>query len=154
MERGVAVLTGSMEDYLEMIYNLVQEKGGVRISDLAAALGVQPSSATRMVKKLCSQGLVRCPKYRDVTLTLEGEKLGRFLLWRDRLLKEFLAMLGVESGVAEQVEGIEHFITPATMRLIRDLVDFFKEHPEALAAFRCYRKRPRYPDDVEFLGFW
>ncbi|MDI6631822.1 MAG: transcriptional regulator MntR [Thermoanaerobacteraceae bacterium] len=149
-----AVLTGSMEDYLEMIYQLAQEKGIVRVSDLAAALGVRPSSATRMVRKLCARGLVHCRKYRDITLTPAGEKLGRFLLWRDRLLKEFLLVLGVENGVAEQVEGIEHFITPATMRFIRDLVDFLREHPGSWAAFRSYRKCPRYPDDVEFLGFW
>ncbi|MGB0090705.1 MAG: transcriptional regulator MntR, partial [Planifilum fulgidum] len=36
--------TPSMEDYLENIYKLINQKGYARISDIAEALEVHPSS--------------------------------------------------------------------------------------------------------------
>jgi Mn-dependent DtxR family transcriptional regulator len=44
--------TPSMEDYIEQIYNLIEEKGYARVSDIAEGLSVHPSSVTKMVQKL------------------------------------------------------------------------------------------------------
>ncbi|EEM40180.1 Transcriptional regulator mntR [Bacillus thuringiensis serovar sotto str. T04001] len=44
--------TPSMEDYIEQIYLLIDEKGYARVSDIAEALSVHPSSVTKMVQKL------------------------------------------------------------------------------------------------------
>jgi len=140
------VLTESMEDYLEMIYRLQEAKGYVRAVDLAEALNVQPSSVTRMIQKLSEAGFIRYEKYRNIALTERGAALGRFLIWRDRILKEFLTLLKAPVGVAEQVEGIEHYITPPTMYLIRNLVAYFTANPERLQELELLRQERRYPD--------
>ncbi|MGE5527749.1 MAG: transcriptional regulator MntR, partial [Patescibacteria group bacterium] len=127
------MLTESMEDYLETIHRLMEEKGYVRAVDISEALGVQSSSVTRMIQKLNEEGFIEYEKYRNIALTSVGAKYGRFLVWRDRTLKEFLRLLGAEVGVKDQVEGIEHYITPATMSLIRNLIAYFAEYAEALA---------------------
>ncbi len=140
------MLTESMEDYLEMIYRLQEAKGYVRAVDLAEALNVQPSSATRMIQKLSEGGFIRYEKYRNIALTGRGAALGRFLVWRDQMLKEFLALLKAPVGVEEQVEGIEHYITPPTMCLIRNLVAYFAANPERLQELELLRQEHRYPD--------
>ncbi|NPV52593.1 MAG: transcriptional regulator MntR [Firmicutes bacterium] len=150
------MLTESMEDYLEMIYRMVQERGSLRVVELAEALDVQPSSITRMIQKIDEAGLVRYEKYRNIVLTKRGEEIGRFLVWRDKMLKDFLRALGTVHGldVDGQVEGIEHYITPATMCLIRNLVDYFRNNPQRALELKAMAEGgendpAKYPDGVE-----
>lgn len=150
-ERFVGMLTESMEDYLEMIYRLVEAKGYVRAVDLAESLKVQASSATRMVQKLHEAGFVRYEKYRNIALTSMGREYGKFLVWRDMALKQFLNLLNTQAGLDQQVEGIEHYITPKTMGLIRSLIDYFARNPAALREFHAFQQHKAYLDD-EDLG--
>lgn len=143
------MLTESMEDYLEIIYRLVKEKGYVRAVDIAESLGVQSSSVTRMIQKLDEAGFISYEKYRNIALTPLGEKYGRFLTWRHTTLEDFFTLLNAQNGVAEQVEGIEHYITPPTMSLIRNLITYFKNSPNALRALHNLQHVKSYPDDED-----
>lgn len=59
-QRGVVqILTESMEDYMETIYRLSEEKGYVRAVDISESLNVQASSVTRMIQKLDEAGFVK-----------------------------------------------------------------------------------------------
>ena len=64
--------TPSMEDYLEQIYMLIEEKGYARVSDIAELLGVHPSSVTKMVQKLDREEYLVYEKYRGLMLTAKG----------------------------------------------------------------------------------
>ena len=66
--------TATAEDYLERIYALIEEKGYGRVSDIAEALQVRPSTVTRMVQKLDEQNLLEYQRYRGLSLTEEGER--------------------------------------------------------------------------------
>lgn len=133
----------SREDYLEMIYLLVQEKGSARVTDLAAALGLQPSSVTRMVQKLGEEHLVRYERYRDLGLTPRGEALGRALAERHLLLAEFLRALGIDEGTVQRdVEGIEHHVSRATLERISAFVAFLRARPELMATFQTATMDP------------
>ena len=65
----------SMEDYIEQIYLLIDEKGYARVSDIAEALSVHPSSVTKMVQKLDKDEYLIYEKYRGLVLTSKGKKL-------------------------------------------------------------------------------
>lgn len=149
------MLTESMEDYLEMICRLVESKGYVRAIDLSDNLNVQSSSVTRMIQKLDETGYIAYEKYRNIALTPLGRKYGRFLMWRDATLKEFLTTLNAQADIDAQVEGIEHYITPKTMVLIRNLVRFFHTHPDSLAELH-QPVHVEYPDgeDLQALRAW
>ncbi|MBE3552851.1 MAG: transcriptional regulator MntR [Kyrpidia tusciae] len=135
------MLTPSMEDYLETIYELMKEKGYARVSDIATILAVQPSSVTKMIQKLDEKNFVTYEKYRGLVLTPEGEQLGRNMKQRHRMLEDFLRLLGVgESTIRKDVEGIEHHISPSTMRSLQSLVLFFQEYPEYQRAFEHFRR--------------
>lgn len=51
-----AELTTAMEDYLEMICRLLQDRESVRVGDLSRMLHVKPSSVTKMIQHLCLSG--------------------------------------------------------------------------------------------------
>lgn len=149
------MLTESMEDYLEMIYRLIREKGYVRAVDLAEALQFQASSVTKMIQKLDEAGFIRYEKYRNIALTPLGAKYGRFLVWRDAKLKEFFILLNAKSGIEEQVEGIEHYITPRSMELFDTLITFFRQHPEYLEKLHRMKKAPDADEDeLKLLRAW
>lgn len=135
------VATPSMEDYLERIYELMQEKGYARVSDIASSLAVQPPSVTRMIQKLDEEEFVLYEKYRGIVLTPKGEDLGRSIKDRHLALEAFLRILGVEdeSVIQIDVEGIEHHVSPQTMACISKLVSFFQEYPAILRVFEQHR---------------
>ena len=119
------LLTSSMEDYLEMIYRISKRDGYVRMNQLAKKLNVRPSSATKIIQKLSSLGMVDYEKYGVIQLTEEGKKLGRFLLKRHNIIEEFLKQLGIEETLLKETEMIEHHISFNTLQSIHILNDFY-----------------------------
>jgi Mn-dependent DtxR family transcriptional regulator len=135
----VRLLTPSMEDYLEKIYELMKEKGYARVSDIASSLDVQPSSVTKMIQKLDENQYVTYEKYRGIVLTARGQKLGQLMKERHHMLEEFMRILGVsEETIQKDVEGIEHHVSPTTLNSLQALVLFFAERPDCLAHFQSY----------------
>lgn len=143
------MLTESMEDYLEMFYRIVEKQGYIRSSDLSAAIKVKPSSVTRMLQKLHEAGFIAYEKYKNISLTNKGLTYGRFLVWRDDTLRHFFLLFGTELGIEEQVEGIEHYITPITMRIFQNLIFYFKEDPKRLADLVKFESQRIYPEGEE-----
>ncbi len=82
--------TPSMEDYIEQIYILMEQKGYARVSDIAENLQVHPSSVTKMVQKLDKDEYLKYEKYRGLILTDKGEQVGKRLVYRHELLEDFL----------------------------------------------------------------
>ncbi|MFD2672745.1 transcriptional regulator MntR [Marinicrinis sediminis] len=124
--------TPSMEDYLERIYLLIDEKGYARVSDIAEGLEVHPSSVTKMIQKLDKDNYLVYEKYRGLVLTSKGKKMGKRLLDRHQLLEDFLQLIGVqEENIYTDVEGIEHHLSWDSITCIEGLVEFFKRHPES-----------------------
>ncbi len=124
--------TPNTEDYLERMYRLIEEKGFARMVDIADALHVQPSSVTHMIQRMDEKGYVRYEKYRGVTLTETGRRIGRKMVRRHRDLTKLLCILGVagDDVIFEDVEGIEHHLSPSSMKRIREFVRFVEANPE------------------------
>lgn len=128
---GTVMPTPSMEDHIEQIYLLIENKGYARVSDIAEALSVLPSSVTKMVQKLDKDGYLVYEKYRGLTLTPKGHKLGKRLVQRHELLEQFLRLIGVDEGrIYNDVEGIEHHLSWNSIDRIADLVQLLEEQPE------------------------
>ncbi|APC48320.1 transcriptional regulator MntR [Virgibacillus halodenitrificans] len=134
--------TPSMEDYIEQIYNLMKSKGYARVSALAEALEVHPSSVTKMIQKLDKDDYLNYEKYRGFVLTAQGEKIGERLVFRHELLEDFLEIIGVDKeNIYEDVEGIEHHLSWNSIDRIGDLVNYFKEDPARVDALREYHMK-------------
>lgn len=134
--------TPSMEDYLERIYMLIEEKGYARVSDIAEALEVHPSSVTKMVQKLDKSDYLIYERYRGLVLTTKGKKIGKRLVYRHELLEDFMKIIGVnDAHIYQDVEGIEHHLSWDAIDRIGDLVQYFQEQEERVGALRDIQKR-------------
>jgi len=126
-----------VEDYLEVIYDLIQTKGYARAVDIAERLDVKTPSVTGMVQKLDDMGFVKYERYRGLTLTEKGEKMARFTQQKHALISKFLLMLGIEEKTAnEDAEGIEHHVHKDTLNCIKRFVDYANEHPSWFKTFQ------------------
>ncbi|MGI6125607.1 MAG: transcriptional regulator MntR [Planifilum sp.] len=141
--------TPSMEDYLENIYKLINQKGYARVSDIAEALEVHPSSVTKMVQKLDRGKYLVYEKYRGLVLTPKGRKMGKRLVDRHQLLEEFLRIIGVsEELIYDDVEGIEHHLSWDSITCIEYLVQYFQQNPERIAELRALKEADEMEEDV------
>lgn len=132
--------TPSMEDYLERIYKLIDEKGYARVSDIAEGLEVHPSSVTKMIQKLDKDNYLIYEKYRGLVLTSKGKKMGKRLVDRHQLLEEFLTIIGVHNdNIYKDVEGIEHHLSWDSITCIETLVEYFRRDPERINALQSIR---------------
>jgi len=114
-------LTPAMEDYLEMIYRLLQSRDVVRIGELSQMLHVKPSSASKMIQQLKHFGFVRSEKYGYIQLSEKGYLEGRYLLYRHEVIQRFLCLLNESENELEEVEKIEHFLSPKTIENLAKL---------------------------------
>ncbi|WP_216831730.1 transcriptional regulator MntR [Alkalihalobacterium elongatum] len=134
--------TPSMEDYLERIYMLIEDKGYARVSDIAEALEVHPSSVTKMVQKLDKSEYLIYEKYRGLVLTPKGKKIGKRLVYRHDLLEDFMKIIGVTNeNIYVDVEGIEHHLSWDAIDRIGDLVQYFQEDEKRINELRQVQKR-------------
>jgi len=123
--------TPSMEDYIEQIYLQLEARGEARVSDVAEALAVLPSSVTKMAQRLDREGYLVYERYRGLELTEKGLVFGKELVRRHELLEQFLRIIGVEEkNIYQDVEGIEHHLSWNAMDRITDLVEAMKEDEE------------------------
>ena len=124
----------AVEDYLERILELVDSKGYARVVDIASALKISQASVTNMVQRLGNEGLLKYEKYRGLVLTPAGEKLARSIAHRHQLLTDVLQLLGLSKKVIyHDVEGMEHHISPPTLRAIHKLTIQLRRRPSLLA---------------------
>jgi Mn-dependent DtxR family transcriptional regulator len=123
----------SAEDYLERIYQLIEDKGYARMVDIARTLRIRQASVTHMVQKLGETGFVRYEKYRGLVLTSKGKGVARAVRRRHQVLEEFFGLLGVNGETAQRdLEGIEHHLSTASVARIEELVRFLRENPAVL----------------------
>ena len=129
--------SAAVEDYLERILELINSKGYARVVDIASSLEISQASVTNMVQRLDAEGLLKYEKYRGLVLTTAGEELARNITHRHQLLTDFLKLLGIDDDVIyHDVEGMEHHISPPTLRALEALTAQLQRQPALLNKVR------------------
>jgi Mn-dependent DtxR family transcriptional regulator len=141
-----AIPSQSAEDYLERIHELIEEKGYARVVDIASSLKVKQASVTSMVQKLAEAGYLKYEKYRGLLLTDDGLKVARKIRNRHETLSRFFSLFGLDAESQRQdIEGIEHHLSPDTVQILADLAQFFEKNPEILRQFQKSRRAAEGP---------
>ena len=105
------------EDYVELIADLIDERGEARGSDIALRLGVANATVVKTLKRLQDSGLVTQEPYRSIFLTGEGWRMAEDGRRKHRIVQSFLLALGVSEDTARiDAEGIEHHVSEETLR--------------------------------------
>jgi len=132
----------SAEDYLERIHELIEQKGYARVVDIASSLKVKQASVTSMVQKLAEAGYLNYEKYRGLILTDQGREVARTIQNRHETLSRFFSLVGLDAESQRQdIEGIEHHLSPDTVAILSDLARFFEQRPEMLKQFKQSRRK-------------
>jgi DtxR family transcriptional regulator, manganese transport regulator len=101
-----------LEDYVELIDDLLTSEGEARPTDIARRLGVSHATAIKSIARLKREGLATSKLYRGVFLTALGQSLAARVRARHRLVVDLLVAVGVPRPCAElDAEGIEHHVS-------------------------------------------
>ena len=104
------------EDYVELIADLVDERGEARGTDIAQRLGVSNATVVKTLRRLQDEQLIHQEPYRAVFLTDAGRKLAELGRRRHKIVESFLIALGVSGEVARiDAEGLEHHVSADTL---------------------------------------
>lgn len=134
-------ITRSVEDYLETMYSLEQEKGTIRVKDVAKKLGVKPPSVVEAVKKLSRMNLVSSERYGTIKLKDEGFRIGEIISGRHQLIKDFLMLLGLNEEVAEKDACLmEHVMDVSTLNKFKKFIEFTDVDTNAYDFIEQYRE--------------
>lgn len=124
-------ISSKAEDYLRTIYEIVAQKGFVRIKDVARELKVKPPTVVEMMKKLNEKGFVRYEKYGGIALTEQGTEIAEIVEKRHETFREFLEILLVPKDIAlKDAHILEHELNSKTILQFSKFVDFIAEHSE------------------------
>jgi len=112
------------EDYVEAIADTIAEHGECRVTALAARFGVSHVTVSRTVGRLVRNGLASTKPHKPIALTPAGERLARRVKARHETCVRFLLALGLDRKTAEiDAEGIEHHVSPRTLKLFDRFAD-------------------------------
>ena len=112
-----------VEDYVELIADLIEDGNEARQVDIAARLGVAQPTVAKMLARLSAEGLVSRKPYRGVFLTEAGQKMALESRARHQTVEAFLRCLGVSPETARiDSEGIEHHVSGETLEAFRRFI--------------------------------
>jgi len=105
------------EDYVELIADLIDERGEARGTDIALRLGVANATVVKTLKRLQDAGLVKQEPYRSIFLTADGWKMADDGRRKHGIVESFLLALGISEDQARiDTEGIEHHVSDETLK--------------------------------------
>lgn len=106
-----------LEDYVELIADLLAVHGEARATEVAKRLGVTHPTAVKSIARLKREGLVTSRPYRGIFLTDAGRELADRVRARHRLVVKLLLAVGVPAEAAEaDAEGMEHHASETTLK--------------------------------------
>ena len=112
--------TETAEDYVEAVFEIIEESGSCRVVDLTKRFDVSHVTVTRIISRLQKEGFVITEPYRPIELTTTGEQLARKSKERHQIVYDFLVSLGVPEEVAAiDTEGLEHHVSDKTLSVFR-----------------------------------
>ena len=111
----------SIEDYLEKILMLKEERGVVRAIDIANFMAFSKASVSVALKKLKSYNYVTVDDSTGyIELTDEGERIAKATYERHQVISRALMSLGVSEKTAlEDACAVEHIISDETFEILK-----------------------------------
>lgn len=125
-------LSSSLEDYLEAIFNLMEESNIARSKDIAKSLDVSRASVTGALRLLKEKGLANYKPYDYVTLTDTGRATAAKIVRKHNILKSFFTdVLGIKSNLAQEAAcKAEHALGPGIIAKLLCFIEFVSHSSE------------------------
>ncbi len=126
-------LSSNMEDYMETISILEQEKRVVRVKDIAKRLCIKMPSVTSALNKLKALELIDYEKYGFVELTEQGSMLAEQVYNKHKCLTEFFkkVLMLDDDTAGQEACRVEHTLAPETCVQFHKLLNFIRNAESA-----------------------
>lgn len=148
-------LSASLEDYLEAIFHITEEKQAARPKDIAQRLKVKNASVTGALRALADKGMINYAPYDIVTLTQEGRTAAEGVVNKHETLRSiFVNLLAVEEKVADEAAcKMEHCIPNEILDRFIEYAKFIEACPRGgvkwVAGFGYHCDREASPETCE-----
>ena len=114
----------AIEDYVELIDDLISVSGEARLVDVANRMGISQPTASKTLARLQRDGYINSEPYRAIFLTTKGKQLADESRARHEVVYQFLLAIGVTKDVAKRdSEGIEHHVSEETLGVFQRLTE-------------------------------
>ena len=124
-------LSQSLEDYLEIIYNKLQENNKVKAIDISKSLNVSRASVTEALHKLKEKGFINYEKYGEIIITQDGIEKAKQIVFLHKELSRFFQNLGIMGNEAECLAcKIEHIVSDNIKDRIMAFNNFCSKNPD------------------------
>ena len=133
-------MSPSLEQYVEAIAHLLTKDKVCSVSDIAAEVQVSRPAASRAVRELSGQKLVKHKSYGYVDLTPLGQNIADLLTERHETLYEFLVkvLLMEEDWADQEACRLEHHVDDNLVERLRLLTRFLSERDDVFDEWRAH----------------
>ena len=127
------------EQYLKVIYNLTEDGGSAKTTDIASVLDIAPASVTEMLHKLSDKGYIKHEPYKGAALKPKGRKIALKVARKHRLLERFLTdFVGISGrSTHEQACKMEHALTDEAEHNLCRIMHHPSECPDGKKIPKC-----------------
>ncbi len=129
--KDTEALSASLEDYIETIYHIIEEKLVARSKEIAAAMDVSRASVTEALRALSKKGLINYAPYEAITLTEKGKEVAEDVIFRHKSLKRFFVeVLALENQLSEEAAcRVEHAAPREVVERMVNFIEFLQVCP-------------------------
>ena len=122
-------MTDSLEEYLYTIYILEKKNKVVRVTDIANSMEVTKASTNNALNQLKEQGLINYEKYKNITITKNGEARAKYIERRHALFRIFLRdIIKTDENLVEtETEKLAHCISCHTAAKLEKFIEEYME---------------------------
>jgi len=114
----------AIEDYVELIDDLITATGEARLVDIAHRMGIAQPTASKTIARLQRDGYVTSEPYRSVFLTEKGKQTAEQSRARHEIVFQFLLALGLDEDIARKdSEGMEHHVSDETLAVFQSFIN-------------------------------
>ncbi|MCD7739815.1 MAG: metal-dependent transcriptional regulator [Candidatus Gastranaerophilales bacterium] len=136
-------LSASLEDYLELICNLIETGQNVKAAEIARKLNISRAAVSEALMKLVEKNLIEYEGHKGITITSSGLKKAMDVISKHNTFTFFFEeTLGIDREQAEENAcKIEHVISDEVFLRIKSFQQYCSENPEFIQKFKEGYKR-------------
>lgn len=134
------MLSSSLEKYLILIYEMSVKEEELKCSELAKSLNVPLKKVIQALQRMHFQKYITYIAYQPLVITEKGQQMARYLISRDALIEEFLALLQINVD-EEEKEAMKQYLSYEALTGIEQFVAFIRQYPEITNRYKIYTKR-------------
>ncbi|BDC35477.1 MAG: metal-dependent transcriptional regulator [Candidatus Methanoliparum thermophilum] len=131
------MLSKSEEEYLEAMYDLMEEGERLSTKNISERLDVSMASTSEMVKKLSKKGFLDYKRYKNIELTNKGFKKAKELKRKHRLLETFLSTILKRKEIHNEACELEHAISRESTDALCKYLSCPTECPDGKTIPKC-----------------